>query len=313
MNTKNRILVTGGAGFVGSALCCHLQNAGYDVVAMDNLSNGFRENLPPDIPLLEMDICDQSIHTKLPAYNITTIIHCAAQASNELSFRDPLMDQKANQEGTLNLLEFVRKQQIRRFIFTSSMSIYGTPPQVPTPESTSCRPDSFYAVHKIASEGYIRIFAREYGLDYTIFRLYTTYGAGQNLTNRDQGLLSIYLSYILKKEPVLVKGPGGRKRDIVHVSDVVSAISRSLDMTQTYGKIYNVGTGISTPISMLIGMLLKEAGEDPILYPVQYTSGTSGDPFETQADISAIMQDIGWKPMISPEEGISMTLRRYRK
>lgn len=306
---KHKILVTGGAGFVGSCLCRELKAQGHDVVALDDLSNGARENLPQSIPLLEADVSDPVLQERLVPYGFDVIIHCAAQASNALSFRDPFRDQKSNQEGTLNLLQFARKQGIRRFIFTSSMSVYGAPQQIPTSETTPCYPDSFYAVHKLASEHYVRVFAQEYGLDYTIFRFYTTYGRGQNLHNRDQGLMSIYLSYFLKNEPILVKGSKDRKRDIIHVDDVVEAIVSSIPQESSYSKVYNLGTGQAKSIEELLRILVASGGKDPKTYPIIYEKSTAGDPFETKADISAIERDLGWKPKISPEEGISLMFR----
>lgn len=310
---RSRILMTGGAGFVGSHLCLELREKGYTVLAIDDLSNGSRENLPPDFPFLKMDISDPELNQQLSRYDFDAVIHCAAQSSNALSFRDPQADLKSNQLGTLNLLNFCKSRNIDRFLFTSSMSAYGQPMVLPTPETTPCHPDTFYGIHKMASEHSIRVFAQEYGLNYTILRLYTTYGRGQSLLNRDQGLLSIYLSYILAGEPLVVKGSKDRTRDIIHVTDVVAAIVKALEEPRTFWKIYNLGTGQRRTIEQIIELLLKEAGQEPGRYPIRYRDKTPGDPHDTLADIAAIQRDVDWHPMISPEQGICMTVRGLKK
>lgn len=311
MTVKN-YLVTGGAGFVGSVLSHRLTTTGQNVTAVDDLSNGSRENLPKQARFLEMDLADQADYQQLDQGNFDAVIHCAAQSSNAISFRDPHADLSANQTATLNLLEFCRRKGIRRFLFTSSMSVYGKPKNFPTPETEPCYPDSFYAVHKLASEHYVRIYAQEYGLEPTVFRLYTTYGYGQNLVNMQQGLLSIYLGYLLNNVPLVVKGSGQRLRDIVYVEDVVDAILLSLHNPATVGKTYNLGTGESLTIHVILRDLLIGLGKDPDNYPIHWEASTLGDPPITHASIQRIAHDTGWRPKINPREGIRRTLEGYR-
>jgi len=245
---KKNILITGGAGFVGSWLCKELLKNEFFVTIVDDLSNGKIDNIPKGVSFYELDISDKDSLNKLPNHSFDYIVHCAAQSSNALSFRNPERDLFVNQLGTLNLMQFCLKRDIKRVIFTSSMSSYGEPSQLPTPENVAMNPDSFYAVHKLGSEHYLRIFSEQYGINYTIFRLYTTYGHGQNLENINQGLISIYLSYIINKKKIIVKGSKDRTRDIIHVSDVVNAIILSLNNMNSYNKIYNLGTGKSIKI-----------------------------------------------------------------
>ncbi len=305
-------LLTGGAGFVGSVLGRRLIASGQQVTVVDDLSNGKRANLPEKARFLEMDLADEGGYPQLANDRFDAVIHCAAQSSNAISFKDPRADLAANQLATLNLLEFCRKQGIRRFLFTSSMSVYGRPKSIPTPESEPCYPDSFYAVHKLASEHYVRIYAQEYGIEPTVFRLYTTYGYGQNLENMQQGLLSIYLGYMLKDAPLVVKGSGQRLRDIVHVEDVADAMLLSLHNPATVGKTYNLGTGESRSISAIINDLLAGLGKDPATYPIEWGPPTPGDPPVTHASIRNITRDTGWQPKISIKEGIRRTVEGYR-
>lgn len=311
MAVKN-YLVTGGAGFVGSALSHRLTASGQNVTVADDLSNGNRENLPKQVRFLEMDLADQTGYQRLGESHFDAVIHCAAQSSNAISFKDPRSDLSSNQVATLNLLEFCRKQGIRRFLFTSSMSVYGRPKNFPTSEAEPCYPDSFYAVHKLASEHYVRIYAQEYGLEATVFRLYTTYGYGQNLANMQQGLLSIYLGYLLNNTPLVVKGSGDRLRDIIHVEDVVDVVMLSLHNPVTIGKTYNLGTGESLSIHAILRDLLAGLGRDPDSYPVRWEPSTPGDPPVTHASIQSIALDTGWRPKIGAREGIRCTLERYR-
>lgn len=311
MTVKN-YLVTGGAGFVGSVLCHRLVASGQTVTVVDDLSNGRRENVPKEARFLEMDLADEAGYQRLDDGGFDAIIHCAAQSSNAISFKDPRADLAANQIATLNLLEFCRRRGIKRFLFTSSMSAYGRPKNFPTPESEPCYPDSFYAVHKLASEHYVRIYAQEYGLESTVFRLYTTYGYGQNLANMQQGLLSIYLGYLLNDTPLVVKGSGERLRDIVHVEDVVDAMMLALHNPATVGKTYNLGTGEALAISAILRDLLTGLGKNPDSYPIRWEPSTQGDPPVTHASIQSIGRDTGWKPRISAREGIRRTVEGYR-
>lgn len=307
------ILVTGGAGFVGSLLARRLLEKGHEVVVLDDLSNGKRENVPEAAYFHISDLVDAAALSVLDQYPIEVVIHCAAQSSNAISFEDPVADLYANQLATLNLLRYCHPRGIRRFLFTSSMSAYGQASRYPTPESECCYPDSFYAVHKLASEHYLRIFAQEYGFETTVFRLYTTYGFGQNLDNVKQGLLSIYLSYLLEGKTLVIKGDGERIRDIVHVDDVVRAIELALECPESVGKTYNMATGETITIRSLIDRLVAGIGKDPATYPIEWQGKTPGDPFKTHGSIEAARRDLGWEPKVSVLEGIRKTLEPYAR
>lgn len=306
-----KILVTGGAGFVGSQLCAALLQRDYQPVALDDLSNGIEENVPAGVPLIRGDMSDPATFDALAPHDFSAVFHLAAQSSNALSFRDPRRDLLSNQLATLNLLEFCGSRQIRRVIFTSSVSAYGQPKTLPTPESEPCLPGSFYGAHKLASEHYLRIWGETYGLDWTVFRLFTTYGVGQNMANVEQGLIKIYLGYVLRGEPLLVRGPGSRLRDCVHVTDVIDAFLLALTNPVAHGKCYNVGTGHALTVQRILDVILAEAGHKPGAYPVTFTEAGPGDPHTTHADISTLTNDLGWRPKVHPEDGIRATVRAY--
>lgn len=306
------ILVTGGAGFVGGYLCRALLQDGHSVTVVDDFSNGRNENIAPGIKLFNLDITSERFFNDLAPFSYDTVIHCAAQASNALSFLNPHRDFEVNQLGTLRVLELCVKKGIKRFIFTSSMSVYGQAKTLPTKETEPCYPDAYYAVHKLASEHYIRIYGEQHGLDFTIFRLYTTYGHGQNLDNINQGLLSIFLSYIVNNKPLIVKGSKDRTRDIIHVNDVVEAILLSMSNDISINKVYNMGTGQYLRIEEIIDLLTTGMGYGRGEYPVIYEDSTQGDPFNTLADNSLVQDELGWHPKISPIDGIKLTIKAYR-
>jgi len=309
---KKYVLVTGGAGFVGSELSTRLIAEGYKVTIIDDLSNGKQENIPAGAEFHKLDISDSSSLDSIPQYPYKIIFHVAAQASNAISWQHPTRDLMVNQLGTYNILEFCVKRGITRVIFTSSMSAYGLTEILPTSESIEMKPDTFYAVHKLASEHYFRIFSKEHGIDYTIFRLYTTFGHGQNLDNVNQGLLSIYLSYIVNKKPLIIKGSKNRTRDIIHVNDVVEAIILSLSNDISFNKVYNLGSGQHLTIEEIIELLTTGMGYESGEYPVKYENSTQGDPFDTLANISSVKNELNWYPKISPQKGIELTLESYK-
>lgn len=313
MEFKNDyILITGGAGFVGKWVCEKLLLSGHNILVIDNFSNGSKNNFTEKIEYIDLDISNFDSLVDIPNYKFKCIIHLAAQASNAISFNNPILDLKTNQIGTYNLLEFAKIRGISKFIYSSSMSAYGSPINYPTDENCEMLPESFYGVHKLAGEHYCRIFKKEYGIDYTIFRFYTVYGHGQNLLNVNQGLLSIYLSYIINKKPILIKGSIERIRDIIHVSDVVQAICLAMESNISNNKTYNLGSGQGRTIKQLIDSLTFEFGFKPGEYPIIFEDGTPGDPICTLADLTKIKLDLNWEPKISPEEGIKLTVKSYK-
>ncbi len=306
------ILVTGAGGFVGRNLCNKFSSMQINVIGIDNLSNTDVNHSDLDFELIIGDLSKDSTYKKLEKFQINTIIHCAAQSSNELSYHDPVLDLASNQIATLKLLDYAKVNDIKRFIFTSSMSVYGEQDSYPTSEDHRYNPLSYYAIHKVAAEQYVMLFNKFYDLDTTIFRLYTTYGHGQNLLNRDQGLLSIYLSYIVKNEAIIVKGSLDRVRDIIHVDDVVNAILFSMDNKNTYGEVYNLGSGEILTIREIITKLYEHYNKSTKLSLIE-EEGTTGDPHTTHANIQKISSAIGWEPSVKPLEGIRKTVEMQLK
>jgi len=308
-----KILITGGAGFVGSHLCNAFLSRKYDVYTVDDLSNGDEDNINKAVKYDKFDLSTDEIFIKYRNIKFDAVVHCAAQSSNALSFKNIKNDLYSNLVATYNILKLCEYNSINRLIFTSSMSIYGQANILPTPETCEANPNSYYAINKLFAEKYIRLFSSNSNINYTIFRLYTTYGVGQNLKNRNQGLLSIYLSYILANDELIIKGSSDRKRDIICVSDVVDAIVMSYDSKRTFNKTYNLGSGVTISVKEIINLLVKGLVKNPNEYPIKYLDNTTGDPFETQADMSLLMSDLGWSPKLMPKEGIQKTIEFYNQ
>lgn len=304
---RHTIVVTGGAGFVGSNLCTALSIQGHHVIAIDDLSNSHSAPNLSGIRMLKSDIADIGWMNELTDEHIDVVFHLAAQSSNASSFKNPKDDLKRNQLATQNVIEFCRSKGIRRLIFTSSMSVYGEATQFPTPVTEVTRPSTYYAIHKDASEKYISLHDE---LNWTIFRLYTTYGFGQNLENLEQGLVKIFLGFILREETIRVHGPLERERDIIHVEDVVNALTLALENEKSYGKTYNLGTGKKVTVRQILEELLQQSGKNSS-YPIEVCDGDKGDPFKTHADISQTINDLGWTPLVNPREGLKRTVEGY--
>ncbi len=199
------ILVTGGAGFIGSHLTNRLLQLGHEVVVVDNLSSGKLKNIPKEAHFCNADISSAEGIKKIPKRPYKAICHLAAQSSGEVSAENPLYDMQVNAGATLLLSKWCLEEKIPRFIYASSMVTYGDTPLPKVQEDIICRPKSYYGVSKLTSENLLRI-AMDQKLNVTCFRMFSVYGPGQDLDNLKQGMVSIYLAYLLKKVAVPVNG-----------------------------------------------------------------------------------------------------------
>jgi UDP-glucose 4-epimerase len=296
-------VVTGGAGFIGSHLTQRLLSEGWKVYVIDNLSTGFESNIPEGAEFLFLDLSKDDFIHGLPDENIDVVFHLAAQSSGEISFEDPDYDLKTNVLSTLLLLKWCEEKNIKRFIYASSMSIYGDQEYIPVKEAVTIRPKSFYGVGKMASERYMDIYHLK-GIQTTAYRLFNVYGPGQNMENLKQGMVSIFLAYLHQRKDILIKGHLDRFRDLIYIDDVVDSFMYTLDNHVAYGKSYNVGTGIKTTVEQLIHTMISIYGDNPDTYPISVTDGTPGDQFGIYADITKIQNEIGWSPIVTLKNGL---------
>lgn len=275
------------------------------MVILDNLSTGFDYNVPAGAYLVNADISRPEALELLPECPFDAVFHLAAQSSGEISHDNPGLDLNSNSLGTLLLLDWCQRRGVPRFLHASSMAVYGLTDQVPVWESQALDPYSFYGISKLASEQYVRHYMRA-GLSATIFRMFNVYGPVQNMTNMKQGMVSIYLAFLARKQPILVKGSMDRFRDFIYIEDVVDAWMEVLDKPNTHGRVYNVGSGRKTLVRELIPDLVRAWGMDPDTYPMEYAEGTPGDQFGIYADISAITRDTGWRPRVDLVDGLKL-------
>lgn len=275
---------------------------GHNVVVADNLSSGYRDNVPKKAEFIEMDVADREQYRKLENVRIDTVFHLAAQSSGEASFADPWYDFSSHATATFLLLDLCRRRGVRRFLYGSSMSVYGDPRQLPVDELHATNPKTYYAAGKLAAEAYVRLHST-LGLDTTIFRMFSVYGPNQNLANKMQGMVSIYLSFVLEGKPITVKGSKDRFRDFVYIDDVVQAWLLAWDNSATFGQTYNLGTGAKTTVETLLRCLAGCIGDRD--YPVEYAAGTPGDQHGMFASIDKLKTDLKWSPTFDLATGLS--------
>jgi UDP-glucose 4-epimerase len=296
-----RYLVTGAAGFIGSAIAQRLLDAGNEVWTIDNLSTGFRDNIPKGVAFIEGECQAPASINQLGRTKFDAVIHFAGQSSGEISFDDPAYDLRTNTESTLRLIKYSLENGCERFIYASSMSVYGEVEDKPIPESHQTRPLSFYGVGKLASENYLRLYASK-GLRPTSLRFFNVYGPGQNMGNLRQGMVSIYLAQLLKQEKVIVKGPLDRFRDFIFVDDCVDLVVSIIEDKRSYSGIFNVGTGVKITVKELLEkmMAISEMGKQIVI-----EKGTPGDQKGIYADISLAESQLGFHCRYNLDEGLS--------
>lgn len=295
-----RYLVTGAAGFIGAALASRLIKEGNQVVTIDNLSTGNISNIPDGVEFIEGDCGNQDVYSNIPNDPYDAIFHIAGQSSGEISFDDPIYDIRTNAESTLLLLKFALKNNCKRFIFASTMSVYGIKPERPVKESEDCHPESFYGIAKLASEHYLRVY-EQFGIDTTSLRLFNVYGPGQNMDNLRQGMVSIFLAQMLKDKRIHVKGSADRFRDFIHVDDVVESFLRCLSCDKSKSEIINIANGKATKVKEIID-LLASSQKDEI--EIKYKGGTPGDIHGIFADITLMNEILGTWDRVDLKDGI---------
>jgi UDP-glucose 4-epimerase len=297
----NTVLVTGAAGFIGSALAQKLILEGNKVITIDNLSTGYKSALPKDVEFYEGNCQDAELIASLEKYTFSTIYHIAGQSSGEISFDDPVYDLQTNAQSTLLLLKLAMKTGCKQFIYASTMSVYGDKPDVPVAENLDSRPKSFYGVGKLASEHYMRIY-EQYGINSTALRLFNVYGPGQNMLNLRQGMVSIFLAQAIKDHHVHVKGSAKRYRDFIYIDDVIDALIKVREEQPPKYTVFNIATGIRTTVGELIE-LIRSFLEYEV--SVHFEGSTPGDQMGITGNNSAIKNELNWCPQINLEEGLN--------
>lgn len=302
-------LVTGAAGFIGSILAKKLVDEGNTVVTVDNLSTGYRTNIPEGVIFIEGNCQDQAIIDHLKQWKFEAVFHIAGQSSGEVSYDDPVYDLQTNTQSTLQLLQMCVKTGCNKFIYASSMSVYGQVSEVfmPVKESEVCpKPESFYGIGKLASEHYLRLYQAQYGIATASLRLFNVYGPGQNLENMRQGMVSIFLAQALKTGSVHVKGSADRFRDFVYIDDVISAFLKAeYYLSKDTNLVLNICTEKKHTVAEVINFIVSEVSET---IKVKYEGSTPGDQFGIFGSNAHAQKVLEWKPKTDMKDGMKNML-----
>ncbi|AXI25616.1 UDP-glucose 4-epimerase [Methanofervidicoccus sp. A16] len=291
-----RILVTGGAGFIGSHVVDHLLKNNYTVIVLDNLSTGNIKNLNKKVKFIKGDIRDKNLDFR----DIDGVIHLGAQVNVRTSLEKPLYDCDVNVMGTLNILETIRRYDVEKIVFASSVAVYGDPKYLPVDEEHPKKPLSPYGLSKYCGERYIELYGDLYGIDYTILRYSNVYGERQD-PRGESGVVSIFIESMLKGKVPTIYGDGYQTRDFVYVGDVARGTIMALNWKN---KVVNIGTGKETSINQLYNTIsdILDFKEKPI-----YSDPREGEIYRMVVNIERAL-DLQWKPIVDLREGIRRTI-----
>jgi UDP-glucose 4-epimerase len=305
-----RIVITGGAGFIGSHVADAYCAAGHDVLVIDSLwehGGGRRANLPENVSLVHMDIRDEAIGRVFADFAPEIVSHHAAQHSVAISTRDPVYDAQINVIGLLNVLEFAQKSGVRKVIFASSGATFGTPEKLPITDETPQHPTSPYGITKMVAEDYLRFYTASRDLDFTALRYGNVYGPRQD-PNGEAGVISIFIGRFLAREPVRIDWDGEQTRDYVFVQDVARVNLAALDRGS--GGCYVIGTGVRTSVNQIYHQLVELTGFQA---PVERGPQRPGDARDAQFDATRARRDLAWTPAIALPDGIRATYEYFER
>lgn len=305
-----KILVTGGAGFIGSHVVDVLIEAGHTVSIVDNLwehGGGKLENINPKAVFYKIDICDKALSEVFQKEQPEVICHLAAQHSVKISTDDPVHDANVNILGLINLLQNATRFGTRKIIFSSSGATYGTVEKMPVNEITVQHPESPYGITKMASEYYLRFWKSMHGVDFTILRYGNVYGPRQDPLG-EAGVIAIFARQILLKESVRIDWDGEQQKDYVYVGDVAQA--NFLALSAGDGEAYCIAYGKGTSVNALYQGLVNEIGYE---VEIRQAPKRPGDIYLTYFDCSKAVRELNWKAEVGLEEGLHLTTNYFKE
>ena len=303
-------LVTGGAGFIGSHLVEELLRRGETVRIVDNFSTGSRANLPSQnrVDLIEGDVAEADV-ARRAVDGCDFVLHQAAIPSVPRSVKDPVSSNRANVDGTLQMLMAARDAKVRRFVFAGSSSVYGDTAVLPKREDMRPTPLSPYALQKFIGEQYCQLFTRLYGLETVTTRYFNVFGPRQSPGSPYSGVISLFVKALSEGQPPTVHGDGGQTRDFTYVGDVVNGVLRCCEAPNVAGEVINVAAGGRVSLLELVRSLqrLLHKPIDPVFAEVR-----PGDVRDSQADIFKARNLLGFDPVVSFEDGLKKTVEWYQ-
>ncbi|MBI2393614.1 MAG: SDR family oxidoreductase [Deltaproteobacteria bacterium] len=299
-----RVLVTGGAGFIGSHLVTRLLGDGHDVRVLDDLSTGKRENLAhlaaADVELVVGDVRDGAT-VDACARGCEVVFHEAAIVSVPYSVEHPQTSHDVNLQGTLNVLLAARAQGVRRVVFACSAAVYGDEPTLPKREDMAASPISPYGIEKIAGEQYVLAWPKLYGVEGVSLRYFNVFGPRQDPRSPYSGVISVFVDRARAGREITVFGDGEQSRDFVFVEDVVQANVLAATVPSASGRAYNIGRGARTTLNELLAML-ERIVDRPLA--VRHEPPRAGDIRDSLADVSRAREELGFAPRVAIEEGL---------
>jgi UDP-glucose 4-epimerase len=301
-----RVVVTGGAGFIGSHIADAFIERGDEVLVVDDLSTGTRDHVPTSADLAAIDIAETPrLRDRLDEFRPELICHLAAQASVTVSVADPELDFDSNVRGTFNICQAAAALESRVVFASTGGALYGNDAPIPTPESYVAQPLSPYGASKLAAEAFVAAQARSHGLAHVVLRLGNVYGPRQN-PHGEAGVVAIFSDRLLSGEAPIVYGHGKPTRDYVHVADVTRAFTRVADMDVS--GTFNIGWGREVSVSQLLEVLQRVTGTEvePRLEPLR-----PGELDRSAIDSRAAAEAFGWRPEVELDEGVADTFRWY--
>lgn len=307
------LLVTGGAGFIGSHMVDRLQKD-YRIHVLDSLITGEKRFIPKNTFFYKEDVRRKDhVMNIVKKIKPAVIFHIAGQASNINSFSDPHFDIDVNLKGTVNVVLAALTAKVQRFLYASSMTVYGHQESLPVSETNLCRPVSYYGISKYAAERFVHATSIRSDLmcpfNVTSFRMFNVYGPRQSLTNAYQGALAIFIGNILRNEPITIYGDGLQSRDFIYINDVVDAWTSAIPNKKTFGEVFNLGNGKKVSVIDMVRHVITASGKNPKTYPIIYKDQRPGEQRHMEANMEKAKKILRLAPQISFMVGLKQTLQ----